>query len=69
MYFLFKRLSFNIGLVLISLILLLGIFGPLFSMDPEDQVRNEEQRIAINQPPGEYGLLGTDQFLRLYLFF
>ena len=61
MYFLFKRGSFIFGLTVVGLIVLIGIFGPLFTQDPQDQVREEDGGLAIDTPPGEYRFLGTDR--------
>ncbi|MFX1254713.1 MAG: ABC transporter permease [Promethearchaeota archaeon] len=59
--FLFKRPSFVIGAVVVLSIILFGLLGPFVTRNPYEKVRDEEGRLLINQPPGVYALLGTDQ--------
>ncbi|MHA2502153.1 MAG: ABC transporter permease [Candidatus Kariarchaeaceae archaeon] len=71
-HWLFKKRSFIIGMVIVAFIFFIGIIGPSLVGDPETQVRyNEghpkEGRLAVNEEPGEYGILGTDQNAQDYL--
>jgi len=66
MHYLLKRKSFVIGVVVLAFIVFMGIFGPMNAKDPRAQVRNDQGRLVINEPPGDYGILGTDQSAQDY---